>query len=104
MLKDIKYLKQGIENILKNVNYFKNIKTAELFDIIFYYINAWYYNCDELIKFIFGNNIQYKYFKSFLYSSPNIKGLTSEIKNNFINKVKQKYLIQFKRVITCLKD
>ena len=104
MLKDIKFLKQGIENILKNVNYFKNIKTAELFDIIFHYINAWYYNCDELIKFIFDNNIQYKYFNSFLYSSPIIKGLTPEIKNNFINKVKQRYLIQFKRVIVSLKD
>ena len=59
MLKDIKFLKQGIENILKKVNYIKNIKTDELFDIIFQYVNAWYYNCDELIKFIFDNNIQY---------------------------------------------
>ena len=104
MLKDIKFLKQGIENILKNVNYFKNIKTAELFDIIFHYINAWYYNCDELIKFIFDNNMQYKYFSSFLYSSPIIKELTPEIKNNFINKVKKRYLIHFKRVIVSLKD
>ena len=59
MLKDIKFIKQGIENILKKVNYIKNIKTDELFDIIFKYVNAWYYNCDELIKFIFDNNIQY---------------------------------------------
>ena len=104
MLKDIKFLKQGIENILKNVNYIKNIKTDELFDVIFNYINAWYYNCDELIKFIFENNIQYKYFKSFLNNSPIIKGLNPEIKNNFINNVKQSYLTQFKRVIISLKD
>ena len=104
MLKDIKFLKQGIENILKKYNYYKNIKTDELFDIIFQYINAWYYNSEELIKFIFDNNIQYKYFENFLYTSPIINELSPEIKNDFLNKIKQKYLIQFKKVIISLKD
>ena len=104
MLKDIKFLKQGIENILKKYNYIKNIKTDELFDIIFQYINAWYYNSEELIKFIFDNNIQYKYFENFLYTSPIINELSPEIKNDFLNKIKQKYLIQFKKVIISLKD
>jgi hypothetical protein len=104
MLKDIKFLKQGIEDILKKYNYHKKIKTDELFNIIFQYINAWYYNTEELIKFIFDNNIQYKYFESFLYTSPTIKDLSPEIKNKFINNVKQKYLIQFKKVIISLKD
>ena len=104
MLKDIKFLKQGIENILKKYNYYKKIKTDELFDIIFQYINAWYYNTEELIKFIFDNNIQYKYFENFLYTSPIINELSPEIKNDFLNKIKQKYLIQFKKVIISLKD
>ena len=104
MLKDIKFLKQGIENILNKYNYIKKIKTDELFDIIFQYVNAWYYNSDELIKFIFDNNIQYKYFNSFLNTSPIINELSPELKNDFVNKVKQKYLIQFKKVIVGLKD
>ena len=104
MLKDIKFLKQGIENTLKKVNYIKKINTDELFDVIFQYVNAWYYNSEELVKFIFDNNIQYKYFESFLYSSPILNELSYEIKNNYINKVKQKYLIQFKKVIVSLKD
>ena len=104
MLKDIKFLKQGIESILKKYNYIKKINIDELFDIIFQYVNAWYYNNDELIKFIFDNNIQYKYFKSFLYTSPIIKELSLELKNDLINKIRQKYLIQFKKIIINLKD
>ena len=104
MLKDIKFLKQGIENILKQYNLITKIKIDELFDIIFQYVNAWYYNNNELITFIFDNNMQYKYFESFLYTSPTINELSNEIKKDFINKVKQKYLIQFKKIISSLKD
>ena len=104
MLKDIKFLKQGIENILKKYNLNSKIKIDELFDIIFQYVNAWYYNNNELIKFIFDNNIQYKYFESFLNTSPIINELSNEIKNDFIYRVKQKYLIHFKKVIVSLKD
>ena len=104
MLKDIKFLKQGIENILSKYNYTKKIKTDELFDIIFQYINSWYYSCDELIKFIFDNNIQYKYFNSFLNTSPVINELSTEARNDFVKKVNQKYLIQFKKIIVELKD
>ena len=104
MLKDIKFLKQGIENELKKYNYNKKIKTNELFDIIVQYINAWYYNTEEITKFIFDNNIQYKYFQSFLNSSPLIKDLTQEKKNEFINLIKRKYLLHFKKVISSMKN
>ena len=104
MLKDIKFLKQGIENILKKYNFIKKIKIDDLFDIIFQYVNAWYYNKEELVKFLFDNNIQYKYFKSFIYTSPILTELSSEIKIDLINRVRQKYLIQFKKVIMSLKD
>ena len=100
MLKDIKLLKEGIENTLKKYNYIKNIKTNSLFDILIQYANAWYYNNDELSKFIFNYNIQYKYFEGICNTSPIISGLSSEIKNEFINKVKQNYISQFKKVIS----
>ena len=104
MLKDIKFLKQGIENELKKYNYDKKIKTNELFDAMVQYINAWYYSTEEITKFIFDNNIQYKYFQSFLYSSPSIKNLTQEKKNDFINIIKKKYLLHFKKVISSMKN
>jgi hypothetical protein len=104
MLKDIKFLKQGIENTLKKYNYNKNIPIDDLFDIIFQYVNAWYYNEDELIKFIFDNNINYKNFEGFLSSSFIISKLSPEIKNFFIKKVNQQYLLHFKKVTASLKD
>ena len=104
MLKDIKFLKQGIENALKKYNLDKKMKIYELFDIIFLYINAWYYNSDELTKFIFDNNIQYKHFMSFIYTSPFITSLSQEKKNQYINEIKQKYLLQFKKIISKLKN
>ena len=104
MLKDIKFLKQGIENGLKKYNYDKKIKTNELFDVIMQYINAWYYDTDELTKFIFENNIQYKYFQSFLYSSPLINNLSQEKKNEFINNIKQRYLLHFKKALSNMKN
>ena len=104
MLKDIKFLKQGIENSLKKKNFDKKIKTNELFDTIIQFINAWYYNDEELIKFIFSNNLQYKYFQSFIYSSPLISNLSQEKKNQFVNNIKQKYLVHFKKIISILKN
>ena len=103
MLKDIKFLKQGIEKTLKKYNYDKRIKTDELFDIIMQYINAWYYTTDEINKFISDNNLEYKYFESFLHSSPMIINLPQEKKNAFINSIKQKYLLNFKKVLAELK-
>ena len=104
MLKDIKFLKQGIENALKKYNLDKKVKINELFDLIFLYINAWYYNSDELTKFIFDNNIQYKHFQSFIYSSPLIVSFSQEKKSQFINEIKKKYLLQFKKIIPKLKN
>ena len=104
MLKDIKFLKQGIENALKKYNLDKKMKINELFDIIFLYINAWYYNSEELTKFIFDNNIQYKHFQSFIYSSPFISSFSQEKKSQYINEIKQKYLMHFKKIISKLKN
>ena len=104
MLKDIKHLKEGIENTLKKYNYYKNIKTNILFDILIEYATAWYYDKDELIKFISNYNIQYKYFESFMNTSPIINELTYDNKNDLINKVKQNYLNQFKKVISRYKE
>ena len=104
MLKDIKFLKQGIENALKKYNLDKKMKINELFDIIFLYINAWYYNSEELTKFIFDNNIQYKHFQSFIYSSPFISSFSQEKRSQYINEIKQKYLMHFKKIISKLKN
>ena len=104
MLKDIKLLKEGIESTLKKYNYYKNLKTNILFDIIIQYANAWYYDKDELTKFIFNYNIQYKYFESLMNSSPIISELSNEIKNELVSKVKQHYLNQFKKIISQFKD
>ena len=103
MLKDIKLLKEGIENILKKYNY-KNIKTNMLFDILIQYANAWYYDKDELANFIINYSIQYKYFDSLMNSSPMISELSHDIKNELVNKVKQNYLNQFKKIIANFKD
>jgi len=100
MLKDIKLLKEGIENTLKKYNYNKNIKINSLFDVIIQYANAWYYSSEELSKFIFNYSIQYKYFDSLSNTSPTISELPNDAKNEFINQVKQKYLTQFKKVIS----
>ena len=104
MLKDIKLLKEGFENILKKYNYIKNIKTNILFDIIIQYANAWYYNPEDLTKFIFNYNIQYKYSQSLINSSPMINELSIEMKNELINKVNQNYLNQFKKILSKFKD
>ena len=104
MLKDIKQLKEGIENTLKKYNYYKNIKTNILFDILIQYANAWYYNKDELTNYISNYNIQYKYFESFLNTSPIINELSYENKSDLINKVKQNYLNQFKKIISKFKE
>ncbi len=54
MLKDLKFLQQGFEdNINKKWKY--NVKVNEYFEIIFNYVNAWYYDKGELEKFIFEN-------------------------------------------------
>ena len=103
MLKDIKHLKEGIETTLQKYNY-KNIKTNTLFDIIIQYANAWYYGKDELETFIFNYSMQYKFFDSLMNSSPTISALSHDIKNELVNKVKEKYLNKFKKIISNLKD
>ena len=104
MLKDIKFLKQGIESGLKKYNLDKKINTNELFDIIIQYVNSWYYDTDEMTKFIVDNNIQFKYFQSLFLSAPLINDLEQEKKYEFFKKITQKYLIHFKEVISSLKS
>ena len=104
MLKDIKLLKEGIDNILKKYNYLKKIKTNFLFDILIQYTNAWYYDSEELAKFVINYNIKYKYFESLVNSSPTINELSYDIKNELINKVKQNFLSKFKKFVSNFKD
>ena len=104
MLKDIKLLKEGIDNTLKKYNYIKKIKTNFLFDILIQYTNAWYYNNEELEKFVINYNIKYKYFESLINSSPTINELSYDIKNELINKVKQNFLSKFKKFASSFKD
>ena len=104
MLKDIKLLKEGIDNILAKYNYSKKIKINFLFDILIQYANAWYYDNEELTKFVYNYNIRYKYFESLMNSSPKINELSYEIKNELINKVKDNYLSQFKKFIAKSKE
>jgi hypothetical protein len=54
MLKDLKFLKQGFEDTI-NKNWGYKINISEYFDIIFNYVNSWYYDKNELEKFIFDN-------------------------------------------------
>ena len=102
MLKDIKLLKEGIDNILKKYELNKKIKVDKIFDSIIQFINSWYYNSDELYQYIFNYNIEYKYFENIFYSSPFISQLSSDVKNEFMKKVKQNYINKLKKVIACI--
>ena len=48
--------------------------------------------------------MQYKFFDSLMNSSPTISALSHDIKNELVNKVKEKYLNKFKKIISNLKD
>ena len=102
MLKDIKLLKEGIDNILKKYELNKKIIVDKIFDSIIQFINSWYYNSDELYQYIFNYNIEYKYFENIFYSSPFISQLSSDVKNEFMKKVKQNYINKLKKVIACI--
>ena len=102
MLKDIKLLKEGIDNILKKYELNKKIKVDKIFDSIIQFINSWYYNSDELYQYIFNYNIEYKYFENIFYSSPFISQLSFDVKNEFMKKVKQNYINKLKKVIACI--
>jgi hypothetical protein len=103
MLKDIKLLKEGIDNILKKYELNKKIIVDKIFDSIIQFINSWYYNSDELYQYIFNYNIEYKYFENIFYSSPIIAQLAFDAKNDFFKKVKQNYLNKFKKFIVSIK-
>ena len=99
MLKDIKLLKEGIDNILKKYELNKKIQTNKIFDVIIQYINSWYYNSDELYQYIFSNNIEYRDFENIFNSSPFINQLAFDAKNDFMKKVKQNYFNKLKKII-----
>jgi hypothetical protein len=54
MLKDLKFLQQGFEDSI-NKKWKYNVKVNEYFEIIFNYVNAWYYDKGDLEKFVFDN-------------------------------------------------
>ena len=99
MLKDIKLLKEGIDNILKKYELNKKIQNDKDFDLIIQYINSWYYNSEELYQYIFNNNIEFKHFENLYLTSPIINQLAFDEKNNFMKKVKQNYISKFKKII-----
>ena len=98
--KDLKFLKQGIENTLKNNGYTdkKFVSIDSLFDLIFQYVNSWYYSMEELVKFIFDNKLQYKYFHGIINTSPIYGELPKEKKEEVIKSVYQKYISLIKNV------
>ena len=102
MLKDIKLLKEEFEKILKKYGLDKKIKIDNIFDVIIQFVNAWYYNTDELYQYIFNYNLDYKYFENIVNSSPIIQKLAFDNKNDFIKKVKQNYLNKIKKIISDL--
>ena len=87
MLKDIKLLKEEFEKILKKYGLDKKIKIDNIFDVIIQFVNAWYYNTDELYQYIFNYNLDYKYFENIVNSSPIIQKLAFDNKSDFIIKV-----------------
>ena len=99
MLKDIKLLKEGIDNILKKYELNKKIQNDKDFDLIIQYINSWYYNSEELYQYIFNNNIEFKHFENLYLTSPIINQLAFDEKNNFMKKVKQNYISKLKKII-----
>ena len=80
----------------------KKIKIDNIFDVIIQFVNAWYYNTDELYQYIFNYNLDYKYFENIVNSSPIIQKLAFDNKNDFIKKVKQNYLNKIKKIISDL--
>ncbi len=100
MLKDMKFIKQGVERILGKFGYgMKIVDTNQLFDIPFQFVNAWYYSKEELEKFVFDNNIQYRYYKNIFLSSPIINRLSNEEKNDFNKKMESKYGQKFHKIV-----
>ena len=99
MLKDIKLLKEGIDNILKKYELNKKIQNDKDFDLIIQYINSWYYNSEELYQYIFNNNIEFKHFENLYLTSPIINQLAFDEKNGFMKKVKQNYISKLKKII-----
>ena len=102
MLKDIKLLKEEFEKILKKYRLDKKIKIDNIFDVIIQFVNAWYYNTDELYQYIFNYNLDYKYFENIVNSSPIIQKLAFVNKNDFLKKVKQNYLNKIIKIVSDL--
>ena len=102
MLKDLKFIKQGIEDFVKRKNY--NIDVDEYFNNIFTYLNSWYNKKDELFNYIFENKIQYKYFLGIFNTSPTINELSRRNKKDFIQKVNNKYLKLFEDILDNLNE
>lgn len=86
LLKDIKYLKSNFEDIIKEK---KIINSDIVFNKIISYINAWYYNENDLFSYMKRNHIKMRLISSILKTGLVLSKLPNEIKHLIRNKLKE---------------
>ena len=102
MLKDLKFLKQRIEDLVKTWGF--KMSFDSYFSLIMNYVNAWYYGCDDLYSFLFDNNIEYKYWLGISNTSPIFNDLPRRQRKDFTQKVEDKYYSDFEKIISNLSE
>ena len=85
LLKDIKFLKNNFEDILKEK---KKINSDIVFNKIISYINAWYYNENDLFSYMKTNHIKMRLISSILKTGLVLSKVSNEIKHLIRNKIK----------------
>lgn len=88
MLKDIKFLKQKIGDN------FNIKKLSQIFSKIELYINAWYYNDDELLKYIKGTDVHPKMLAGIMNTGTYFTKLNKSAKKDCLKKFEQAYYEQ----------
>ena len=85
LLKDIKFLKNNFEDILKEK---KKINSDIVFNKIISYINAWYYNENDLFSYMKTNHIKMRLISSILKTGLVLSKVSNETKHLIRNKIK----------------
>ena len=85
LLKDIKFLKNNFEDILKEK---KKINSDIVFNKIISYINAWYYNENDLFSYMKTNHIKMRLISSILKTGLVLSKVSNEKKHLIRNKIK----------------
>lgn len=86
LLKDIKYLKNNIEDIIKEK---KTIKSDNIFNSLITYINAWYYCENDLLQYMRSCHIKMRLISGILKTGLVLSKLSNEVKHLIRNKVKE---------------